>query len=704
MKRLTLLILILGTISVSAQHREQARIDSLLAELPHVKQDSSRLKLLINLMTFYNDFNGDEGLKYEKQALDLARKLNSKTSVADVKNAVGRIYWRKGNVEQGLRYHNEAKKIFEDAGNKKKAALTVRYIGQDYADGGNYPEALDYFSKALAMYKKMDDYENMAYMHNFLSWVYNNQGNYVKASECNYAALQLFEKIGDQHNIANTLAAIGSDYVYLRNYTEALKYFMKSTRIYKAQRDNINMAYNHNALGNVYKLMGNYSEAEKCHSFALGTGLELNNPNIMADAYDGMADVSKLEEDYSKALSDYLSSAELFKKWANKKDLARVYCKIGDCYRLMKKYDESKKYFDDAFEIFRELESKALLVDYYHGMEMLDSATGNWKAAYINYKSYIANRDSVFNQDNTRKMVQLQMTYEFDKREAASKAEQEQRDIRQRVQFISLGVIAALILTLTVVLYRNQRQEALINLELKQKSESLEEENRQKTSILNIVSHDLQGPFNKIQGLTDIMLMTKDLNKEDKEQYIAHIKSSIDQGNYLIKNLLESQAAQNVANEAVFETIDLEKFIYNFQQVIYGLLHKKQQYLNTQIDLSNKKLYTDPQMLTRILDNLVSNASKFSDFGKPIFLRIWPEEKSLNFSIRDEGPGISEEDQKKMYKKFQMLSARPTAGEGSAGLGLSIAKALVEKLNGSISVHSKLGEGTEFVISFLPPA
>lgn len=703
MKILPLFFFVISAFPLLAQKRGQDKVDSLLTALAQSKADSSRLKVMLSLMTVYNDFNGEEGLKYEKPAIALAEKLKSKTAIADVKNATGRIYWRKGDIEQGLRYHTEARKIFESANDRKKIALTIRYIGQDYADGGNYPEALKYFSIALEMYTRMGDRRNMAYMHNFLSWVYHHQGNHLEASKSNYSALQLFEETGDEQAIATTLADIAADYIYLGNREEALSYFLKSIETYKSYGDMHNVAYTYNTLGSTYRLMGNFAEAQKCHSLALSQGMEMNNPNIMADAYDGLADVSIDQHDYRRALSDYLASVELLKKWSNKKDMARVYCKVGACYMYLKKYENARDYFDKTLALLKDLKSKSLIIDYYRGVERLDSAMGKWQSAYINHKKYISSRDSIINQESTSEMVQLQLNHEFDRREAAVKAEQNERDLRQQIQFFSLVTVVVFISILAIVMYRNQKRENLINRELKLKSDSLEEENREKTGILNIVSHDLKAPFNKIRGLTDIMMMTEDLSREEKEQYISHIRNSIDQGNYLTGILLESQSAHESAKEAAFETIDLEKFITGFQQSVSGQLLKKGQKLVADLHLDDKRTYTDPQMLTRILDNLVSNASKFSEAGAFIYLKVWCEEKSTNFSIRDEGPGISEEDQKKMFRKFQLLTARPTGGEGSAGLGLSIAKVLIEKMNGTIEVNSTLGEGTEFVVMFFPP-
>jgi len=198
-------------------------------------------------------------------------------------------------------------------------------------------------------------------------------------------------------------------------------------------------------------------------------------------------------------------------------------------------------------------------------------------------------------------------------------------------------------------------------------------------------------------------MMQKDdeLDKENKEQYITRIRASLDQGNYLINKLLEAQAVHDQTKAPFFEPTNLVEFIHDFQGMTNAYLLEKRQQLKIDVQLeSDHQALIDEQMLTRVLDNLVSNASKFSDKGKSIYLRAWSSEQYLNFSVRDEGPGISADDQQRMFKKFQRLSAKPTAGETSTGLGLSIIKAIMEKLNGSIHVTSKLGEGTEVIVTF----
>ena len=96
------------------------------------------------------------------------------------------------------------------------------------------------------------------------------------------------------------------------------------------------------------------------------------------------------------------------------------------------------------------------------------------------------------------------------------------------------------------------------------------------------------------------------------------------------------------------------------------------------------------------MENLVSNAIKFSQRGTEVGIMSIAEPNRVILEVSDQGPGISLEDQRKLFGKFQKLSARPTGGEHSSGLGLAIVKSLVDKLGGDIEVKSELGKGAIF--------
>jgi signal transduction histidine kinase len=107
---------------------------------------------------------------------------------------------------------------------------------------------------------------------------------------------------------------------------------------------------------------------------------------------------------------------------------------------------------------------------------------------------------------------------------------------------------------------------------------------------------------------------------------------------------------------------------------------------------------SDANYISRIVDNLISNAIKFSPTGSSVEVRTRQSPDHAVISVKDQGPGFSSADRQFLFQKFKKLSARPTGGESSNGLGLAIVKTLVDRLRGNIELKSEPGKGSEFVI------
>lgn len=234
--------------------------------------------------------------------------------------------------------------------------------------------------------------------------------------------------------------------------------------------------------------------------------------------------------------------------------------------------------------------------------------------------------------------------------------------------------------------------------EIKSKNEELANLNRERGAMMSIVAHDLKSPLNNIKGLAELLKLEGDLN-ENQEENISRIKRIAKDGRYLITDLLDIHAYEHADSTIKKSKIGLNKFISNWQLSFEQELNRKNQHLLVHDIPDNIEINTDEILLSRILDNMLTNAIKFSEKGRHIFINTLLEDDTIRISVRDEGPGISEEDQKHMYKMFQKLSAKPTDGESSNGLGLSIIKTLVGKLNGEIELKTELGKGAEFIVS-----
>jgi signal transduction histidine kinase len=117
-------------------------------------------------------------------------------------------------------------------------------------------------------------------------------------------------------------------------------------------------------------------------------------------------------------------------------------------------------------------------------------------------------------------------------------------------------------------------------------------------------------------------------------------------------------------------------------------------------DLDEVSASLDRSLTVQIIDNLISNAIKFSNHNTKVNVTLKEEKQTIRFEIEDEGPGIMEEDKPRLFQKFQKLNAQPTGGESSSGLGLSIVKKYVEAMKGKVWCESEFGKGAKFIVEF----
>jgi len=245
-------------------------------------------------------------------------------------------------------------------------------------------------------------------------------------------------------------------------------------------------------------------------------------------------------------------------------------------------------------------------------------------------------------------------------------------------------------------------QNALIlsqNEEIQFKNNRLQEINQEKNALINIVSHDLKSPFQQIQGMAQVIEMIAPL-EGDQKVFIDNIKVVSKKGLNLVKDILDISAIEQQKINKQEEVIDLQKFLAKEIKICQTVADKKNIKIHLIYESQYSELYTDPEFLRRILDNLISNAVKFSYTEKNIYIHVTSNTDKVIISIKDEGQGMTELDKQHLFEKFKKLSARPTAGESSSGLGLSIVKLLVEQLNGIITCESEWGQGTTFILEF----
>ncbi|MBU1101292.1 MAG: HAMP domain-containing protein [Bacteroidetes bacterium] len=242
---------------------------------------------------------------------------------------------------------------------------------------------------------------------------------------------------------------------------------------------------------------------------------------------------------------------------------------------------------------------------------------------------------------------------------------------------------------------------------LKQSNKDLQEAykkvldlNKEKNEFLGIAAHDLKNPLVTVKGYGEMILEDDDLPKELREEFLHAIVDSSERMFSIIKSLLDVNAIEEGKINFEFGIVDFKSILDGVVPVYVERAKEKNIELINHSETDEYWINVDTNFTTQVLENIISNAVKFSPQNKKIFTKIYKMNETIYCSVKDEGPGFTEKDKEKLFGKFAKLSARPTGGEHSSGLGLSIVKKLVELMNGKIYVNSEPGNGAEFIVEF----
>lgn len=255
----------------------------------------------------------------------------------------------------------------------------------------------------------------------------------------------------------------------------------------------------------------------------------------------------------------------------------------------------------------------------------------------------------------------------------------------------------------TDLLQETNKKLVLSNENLESLNAELKNANAMKNRMLSMVAHDLKNPLGGIQGLVSFLISDDRLTKyADIVESLDLMQKSSTSMLDLVKEILDSAALEIGRIQLNTDVVSIEDLV---QAAVWqnkpNAEMKDQQLLLSSEDTANNYFMTkaDSKRLSQVFDNLISNAIKYSPFSKPIEVTIKSYETNILISVADQGPGVSDEDKEKMFGYFQRLSAQPTGGESSSGIGLSIVKQIVELHNGKVWVESELGKGSTFLVS-----
>ncbi len=567
---------------------------------------------------------------------------------------LGKAY---GQIEQGkaVSYYEEARHLSIHLGFRKGVYESDFKLGNLYREQKDTENALKYAFEAMNVAASMEDELRLGSAYTNIGNIYMYDRETNLAVEYHSKARRLYEKVESPDAIANSIHNIGTAYLIVEKYEKAYPYFNENLSRYEA-------------LDNTYGIAVTLNNLGRCNFY---------------------------QKEYDLAEQNYLKSLEVKKSLGGPKVLISTQLCLAELYTELGKYEKARRYLDAVSRTADQLGMEALYVPIYEKSAHLAARENQFEEAYRLAILRNELKDSLNDERKQKEVDKYRASIAFKEKEIEIKELEAEKDLeeaysqRQQLVIWLVGVALLGFVTLSISLVRS-------NMSRKKANQKLQQLNREKDGLLAMVAHDLKSPLNNTLGV--IEAMKQDEGMQPMQLHMLQLaEKSCHKGVNLIGDLLELNKLEQ-QEKVEFELLDLGKFLLKTREGFLSVAEQKKIVIELKDEATVKRVFTVEDYLDRILDNLISNALKFSPSHTRVTLMLENDEKYAIISIGDQGPGFSDGDKKKMFQAFQKLSARPTAGENSTGLGLAIVKSLSQKLNAEVELDSTLGEGATFRI------
>ncbi|KAB2871115.1 MAG: sensor histidine kinase [Bacteroidales bacterium] len=709
-------LFLIAYLSVQAQtDRNKFTIDS-LRQVANSTSGIDKITALDKIARIYWNTNPDSAIYFSSLAVSEAKRDKSDLSLGDAYNSLGNSYGSKGDFEMALDYYYKSKSHREQTNNKIKVAYSLSNISLALKNLNRFSESITSLKQAAEICREVDSPEDEATMYQEIANIYINFHDLNRALEYAIKAVNIYLSNNINSGLANSFNFIGSLHKDLKNFDLAEEYYMKALNIWTKENDELGLSSAFNNLGIIFDEKGDdqkaleyYSkslELSEKHGDMLGVSIALNNLGYI------YTKINQLDN----GIASYLKSLEISER-INKRDSYLNTCNnIAIAYLKKKDLAQSEKYVNIVVKEISSITDNTVVQETYKILGDINYQKANYKKAYEYKAIELAYNDSLYNQQQTRNIIEMQTRFETEAKEKEIQILKRDNDIKhleyQRQQFFQkiLIIIAVLFLIIIIgaavsfriiknsnILQAQKNKELeLANSKLKDSEKNLRELNATKDKLFSIIAHDLKNPFNALMGFSDLLDRNYNfLSEEERREYIGVISDSTQNLYKLLDNLLQWTRTQTGAITYIPESFSLLPLIKQEVDILTPNSDKKKITISIKID-GELTAFADKNSISTVIRNLVSNAIKFTSNGGWIEISASRKEKMVEISVSDSGIGIKDDDIEKIFLLDSSFTTKGTANETGTGLGLLLCKEFVEKNNGEIWVDSKKGKGSNF--------
>lgn len=608
------------------------------------------------------NFVRDSALYYYEKSYDFSALYHFHPTWSDA--AYGALWLHKiaGRSTEALKWCLKLEKAAQKEENWTRVGESYNIRGHIYEGKGVYHEALELYFKAKEIAEDRSILQLEIMTNNMIGMLYDKMGDLESAIHYYSSALEKsrIDVMGTQEApLLNNLA-----YVSLRNgdRKKAKELYTRAASLLKETGETCSYAYPLEGLGSAFMEELLLDSASKYLHMSHSIGIKCQDAYLMSISKRSLGTLHLKQKEY-KASIQYLKESLAIAESAQLSDeieeallaLFAYYEEVGNVGTSLFYLKKHKTFTDSIAKNHNEAKASFFAAEYALKKEIKKIELDNYEA-----ERELALRLS--EQKATKRLFIIATCF-----------------------FLLLGLV--LFRAYTIIKHKNNR---------------LKELNQEKNRLMGVVAHDLKNPLSIV--ITLLPMLKKSAKRPDLQNkfddYFQLVGDSTTKMSNMIDRVLDVSAVEHMKLNLKVEKTNLgdllSRIAINFDVQARQKMIKIENNIAQNADFISE---VDPNFLEQAIDNLISNAIKYSQKGKRIILSLKEKDTENIIEVHDEGPGISEQDQEKIFKPFTTSSNKATGQETSVGLGLSTSMKFINAMGGSISLQSTIGIGTTFIIA-----
>ncbi len=575
----------------------------------------------------------------------------------------------------------------------------------------NYNEQLASAQSAISLLEHTNDTIHLHRSYQKYTYALWLLGRYTDIISPLNRQLELSRELNDAKAEGSTLNNLGLAFRALGDYPTALEYFEQAVAVETINNNTYGLSGVIGNIGTIYHQQGNNEIALEYYQRSLQLKEQFNDSDLLITTLGNIGQIHSASGEYERGLEMLFRSLSLSQESGDTTLKASILAHIGDVYRQMERYDEATDFLHNALDTITQIEGSSRVHSYLARLAELLMHEKYDGYNLIQARSYLLQALSLCKE--SKEIGQVPQYYQL-----LCKIEEKEGNYEQAYEYLHQYIETNAALTTNAIedrlnsmhikhnLERFQNEsklERLRNVELEETNARLAELNNDISAILGIAANRLRNPLGSIKLSSESLLRrAKTLNYIEIQEFAANLLRSSSYMFAIISDLLEVNALENHKIDAELIPCNVSGIVHFATESQHSAASVKG--INLQVTMRDNlpEILIDEQRLREACDRLLSNAIKFSPYYKTVEINVntSSDNSALQIVIRDHGQGITADDMPKIFNKFQKLTAIPTAGEDSTGLGLPIVKQLVALMKGRIWCESTPGEGAAFIMEF----